>query len=51
MARLISCLADLAKPLHDLTHKGTAFTWESHHTEAGNKLEEDISSGPGAGLF
>ena len=51
VARFIPHLADLARPLHDLTRKGTAFTWEPHHTEAVNKLKAAISSAPVLAYF
>lgn len=46
LSRFIPHLADTAKPLHDLTCKGIAFTWEAHHTEAVEKLRKDLSSAP-----
>ena len=46
LSKFIPHLADLARPLHDLTRKGTAFTWEPHHAEAVNKLKATISFAP-----
>jgi len=46
LSRFIPHLADLAKPLHDLTCKGTAFVWEAHHTAAVEQLRTAISTAP-----
>ena len=46
LSRFIPHLANLVKPLHDLTGRGVAFTWNPHLTEAVEKLKTAISSAP-----
>ena len=44
LSRFIPQLANLAKPLHDLTGRGVTFTWNPRITEAVEKLKTTISS-------
>ena len=39
LSRYTPHLADLTKPLRDLTHKGVAFKWETYHTEAVERIK------------
>ena len=46
MSKFIPHLADVAKPLHDLTKKDVAFKWEAHHSEAVEQLKQALSKAP-----
>ena len=46
LSHFIPHLANLVEPLHDLTGRGVAFTWNPHLTEAVEKLKTTISSAP-----
>ena len=51
LGRVIPNLADITKPLHDLTAKGAAFTWDTHHTKAVEQIRSTISSAPVLAYF
>ena len=40
--RYILHFSDVAKPLHQLTQKGTKFTWSNEHIHAFNTLKEKL---------
>ena len=51
LSRYIPHLADLNKPLRDLTKKETAFKWEAHHSAAVNKLKNALTTAPTLAYF
>ena len=44
--RFIQDFADIAKPLHELTKKGTVRRWAQRHKDAFNQLKERVTSSP-----
>lgn len=44
--RFIQDFADIAKPLHDLTKKGTVWRWAQRHKNAFSLLKEKVTSSP-----
>ena len=51
LGRFIPNLADITKPLHDLTAKGAACTWDTHHTKTVQQIRSAISSAPVLAYF
>ena len=51
LSRYIPHLANLTKPLQDLTHKHVTFKWEAHHTEAVDKIKKALVSVPALAYF
>ena len=51
LSRYIPYLADLAKPLRDLTHKDVTFKWEAHRTEAVDQIKRALVSAPALAYF
>ena len=51
LARYVPHLADLSRPLHELTSKGAVFAWEPHHTTVVEKMKQAITSAPVLAYF
>ena len=51
LGKFVQNLSAVSAPLHELTQKGVAWSWEARHEEAFNELKQHIANAPTLKFF